>query len=75
MHERCLPEGQVSFIQCVAFCEEQNATLHLRLTLGRRLERISKLNSLILGLHLLIDLHDELVPGAKCPLSRLACSL
>ena len=64
-----------SFIQCVAFCEEQNATLHLTFTLRRRLERISKLNALVLGLHLLIHLHDELVPGAQGPLSRLPCSL
>jgi len=62
-----MPALRASFIQCVAFCEEQNATLHLRLTLRGGLERSTELHILILGLHLPIDLHDELIPRTESP--------
>ena len=53
----------------------ESANLHLTFTLRRSLERGPELDILVLGLHLMIDLHDELVPGAECPLPRLPCSL
>jgi len=43
-------------------------SLHFTLTLRSCLERSAELDILVLGLHLLVDLHDELVPGAQSPL-------